>query len=159
MEPSPLRSPRSPRIVALVSVAILLATDVAATPLPARGPLPADRYAGLLSVDMAAAPTDYALQRIALDAAPVAPISGSLRSALSALDGGDAARARAIAQGMSQGSLERDVLHWAIALSSKSDAASIDRAMRALEIGGGVRFGRSTHERRSPRTRRGTGVA
>ena len=127
------------RSVGVCAALAITCTSATANTLPPLGPSPADRYAGLLAVDTtgfvapaSASPQDFALQRIALDAAPVAPQSGSLKAGLGALDARDAATARAIALGMPAGSVERDVLHWAIALSPRADAASIDNAMRQV---------------------------
>ena len=124
--------------IAFACAAMVLGTPPThAETLPVLGPMPADRYAGLIAeldpivsyAVPAATARALAPTRVSVDAAPIAPRSGSFDGALRALDTGDAASARAIALGMPAGSVERDALLWAIALSSKSDAGTVSAAM------------------------------
>ncbi|MCB1458050.1 MAG: lytic transglycosylase domain-containing protein [Nitratireductor sp.] len=58
----------------------------------------------------------------------VTPISGDLKSGLDALTGKDVAKALAIRAGLSESSLERKVLAWAIALSGQDGIPSAEIA-------------------------------
>lgn len=68
--------------------------------------------------------------------ASVTPISGSLKSGLDALSDNKILRARGIRDGMRAGTLDRQVLTWAIARSGAKDVPSADIAAAARELQG-----------------------
>ena len=136
------------RVLATASAMLLLVapTRSAGLELPGAGPRPADRYAGLLEgVRAAAPPADRAAGSTGVDAVetgairvpdapPVAAASGDLGSALDHLSADEIDAARAIREGMPSGSLDRDVLTWALAMSGARGvpAADIAAAMASL---------------------------
>ena len=70
----------------------------------------------------------------AQDAVTVQPMSGSLQQGLEAISGGSTQRAIAIREGMREGSLDRKILSWSIALSGKPGVPSSDIARTAIEL-------------------------
>ena len=65
-----------------------------------------------------------------------ASVSGSLKEGLDALTGSDVARASAILRGMPQGTLDRHILLWAIALSGSKDVSADEIANAARQLKG-----------------------
>ncbi|MCD2471782.1 transglycosylase SLT domain-containing protein [Jiella sp. MQZ9-1] len=67
---------------------------------------------------------------------PVQPVQGELKDGLQALSDRNAVKARAIREGMTPGSLDRDILTWAIALTGGDDVPAIEIANAARSLRG-----------------------
>lgn len=67
---------------------------------------------------------------------PVRPVEGDLKNGLQALSDNNALRARAIREGMTPGSLDREILTWAIALTGGRDVPAIEIANAARTLAG-----------------------
>ncbi|MBO0905749.1 lytic transglycosylase domain-containing protein [Jiella sp. MQZ13P-4] len=67
---------------------------------------------------------------------PVSAIGGDLKDGLQALSDGNAVRARSIREGMTPGTLDRDILTWAIALNGGRDVPAVEIADAARSLSG-----------------------
>ncbi|MEC5290731.1 lytic transglycosylase domain-containing protein [Aurantimonas sp. C2-6-R+9] len=66
--------------------------------------------------------------------ASVRPMQGELKDGLQALSDRDPVKARAIREGMMPGSLDRDILAWAIALQGGKDVPAVEIARTATDL-------------------------
>lgn len=133
-------------IAAIVALTTISSAPVSANFLPTVDvPIPAPRYASSAptqSKTPAVAPP-VAKEQITgavIRASAVKPVSGSLQSGLDALDSKDHVRARGIRNGMRKGSLDRNILTFAIAQSGISGLPSgeIANAMQELKSWPGI---------------------
>jgi soluble lytic murein transglycosylase len=123
-------------------LALASTTSAIGNPVPpADIPIPASRYAAQPDVSLVAPTTaapSIAREQITgavIKASAVGAVNGSLKSGLDALSNKDPNRARAIRNGMSKNSQDRQILTWAIAQSGLRDvpAGEIAAAMNELK--------------------------
>ncbi|WP_082490511.1 lytic transglycosylase domain-containing protein [Aureimonas sp. Leaf454] len=117
-----------------------------------RNPLvaPAQRAAPAPSgVDTSAQAFTASISAISSRPSEIRAIAGELSAGLKSLSGGDVNRARAIREGMRRGSLDRQILTWAIALNGGRDVPAREIADAAAELDGwpGMKTLRANSER------------
>lgn len=103
-------------------------------PIPSGVPVP--RRAPQAQVPADATAFTASISAMPRNISPVAAVNGDLKTGLQALSDGNARRARSIREGMTPGSLDRDILTWAIALTGGSDVPAIDIANAARSLAG-----------------------
>lgn len=103
-------------------------------PVPVPAGIPVPRRAPDMPSDAAAFTASIATMSRTIS--PVQPINGDLKNGLQALSDGNAVRARSIREGMTPGSLDRDILTWAIALTGGKDVPAIEIANAARSLSG-----------------------
>lgn len=130
-------------LATLFAVSTVLATITAASPLPNGAiPLPAPR-------PLVSAETTSAVPKPSLVSSTSFPASRELQAGLGALGKGDAAGARANRDMIPSGSLDHQILTWAIALSGLEGVPSAEIADAATKLKGwpGLKSFRSLSER------------
>ena len=102
----------------------------------AEAPVPMLRPAAAVPADVPASATAFTASIASLPAriSSVQPAAGDLKEGLQALSDHDATKARAIREGLLPGSLDRDILDWAIALSGEDDVPASEIARTAAEL-------------------------
>ena len=103
------------------------------SPMPAGGPIPRQPTARMPAGASAFTASIAGMPR---NSSPVQPINGDLKNGLQALSDGNASRARAMREGMTPGSLDRDILTWAIALSGDKNVPAVEIANAARTLAG-----------------------
>ncbi|MBP0615999.1 lytic transglycosylase domain-containing protein [Jiella mangrovi] len=99
----------------------------ASVPIPRRPPAEVAPASTAFTASIAAMPRSIS---------PVQPINGALKDGLQALSDGNPMRARQIREGMTPGSLDRDILTWAVARSGGKDVPAVDIANAARTLAG-----------------------
>ena len=159
-----LRAARRLRLTALPALGILgiaIAQGSAEAELPLHGPAPLDRYSGVSSISatMASGTTSFAAAAPVLAGKAGSPETGFLGSALDALDRGNTSEARRLRDAMPEGSLDRHIAQWAIALSGRRDVPASDIARAMNELSGWPGMGTMAERYETALVREGNAIA
>jgi soluble lytic murein transglycosylase len=123
---------------ALVTMPAAMHVPAQAQSVPLPSPRPNADVGAEPAVQVKQADPQIAAQPVSIETTGsvpvVAAVSGSLKQGLEAISGGSVSRALGIAAGMREGSLERKILSWSIALSGKSGVPSSEIARTAIEL-------------------------
>ncbi|WP_244487641.1 MULTISPECIES: lytic transglycosylase domain-containing protein [unclassified Aureimonas] len=145
--PMPTVRPMSRDGVAIDPARFGRSAPAAANPLVA--PRQAAPAAATAEVDRSAQAFTASISAISSRPSDVRAIAGELAGGLKSLSAGDVNKARAIREGMRRGTLDRQILTWAIALNGGRDVPAREIATAAAELEGwpGMKTLRANSER------------